>query len=40
METHYKTNNGHQRALVPWFLKMKKKKNAEMVDPHTSIVEL
>ena len=23
METHYKTSNGHQRALVPWFLKKK-----------------
>jgi len=21
METHYKTRDGHQRALVPWFLK-------------------
>ena len=25
METHYKTSSGHQRALVPWFLKKKKK---------------
>jgi len=24
METHYKTSNGHQRALVPWFLKKKR----------------
>jgi len=23
METHYKPNNGHQWALVPWFLKKK-----------------
>jgi len=23
METHYKTSSGHQRALVPWFLKKK-----------------
>jgi len=26
METHYKTSNGHQRALDPWFLKKKKTK--------------
>jgi len=27
METHdYKTSNGHQQALVPWFLFLKKKK--------------
>jgi len=24
MEIHYKTSNGHHRALVPWFLKKKK----------------
>ena len=24
METRYKTSNGHQWALVPWFLKKKK----------------
>jgi len=26
METHYKTNNGHQLALVPWFPWFLKKK--------------
>ena len=25
METHYKTSNGHQWMLVPWFLKGKKR---------------
>jgi len=27
----YKTSNGHQRALVPWFLEKKKKKKKKMM---------
>ena len=29
METHYKTSSGHQRALVPWFLKKEEEEEEE-----------
>jgi len=36
METHYKTSNGHQQALVPWFLKKKSLTNQHCHLPITA----
>jgi len=39
METPYKTSNGHQRALVPLFLKKKKKKKRLRIDDISLVLQ-
>jgi len=38
METHYKTSNGHQRALVPWSLK-KEKNPTNLTEPYLTLTD-